>query len=140
MSEEQPRDSNQPGPPPRVLVVLAEQWPRALLRAALREAGYDAVGARTLAEALRYPARVPGRGAVGAIVVDQHALGDEASLRTLRERYANPLVVLLAHATLARPERGWDQVLVRPFAIADVVSTMQRMLPLPAGALPLDAV
>jgi len=31
-------------PPPRILVVSGEQWPRALLRAQLDEAGYDAIG------------------------------------------------------------------------------------------------
>lgn len=30
---------------PRVLILQPDHWPRALLRAELREAGYDAVGA-----------------------------------------------------------------------------------------------
>ncbi|HYT63063.1 MAG TPA: hypothetical protein VEL50_04145 [Gemmatimonadales bacterium] len=34
-------------PPPRILVVSGEQWPRALLRAQLDEAGYDPIGAGT---------------------------------------------------------------------------------------------
>ena len=42
-------------PPPRILVVSAEHWPRALLRAQLDEAGYDAIGAGTLSRALRHP-------------------------------------------------------------------------------------
>src|SRR5512142_2916514 len=41
-----------PGLPPRILVVMPAQWPRALVRAELRERGYDAAGARDLLEAL----------------------------------------------------------------------------------------
>ena len=67
--------------PPRVVVVSGDQWPRAGLRAELRAAGYDAVGARDLFEALvAYPHDAPGRGAVALLVVDQDALereGDE---------------------------------------------------------------
>src|SRR4051812_45044558 len=47
----------------RVLIVMAAQWPRALIRAALQETGYDALGARDLDEALTYPVDEAGRGA-----------------------------------------------------------------------------
>lgn len=49
------RSCSRMAPPPRVLVVSGEQWPRVLLRAQLGEARYDAIGARTLSEALSHP-------------------------------------------------------------------------------------
>src|SRR3954470_19927901 len=54
--------------PPRVLLVMPDQWPRALLRAALRDAGYDAVGAPGLSAALRYRPAVADRGPVRLVV------------------------------------------------------------------------
>lgn len=53
---------------------MPEHWPRALLRAALREAGYDAVGAPGLSGALRYRAAAPDRGPVRLVVIDRDAL------------------------------------------------------------------
>ena len=64
-------------PPPRILVVSAEQWPRALLRAQLDEAGYDAIGAGTLSRALRHPLDDPERGPVRLIVLDSGAVAAE---------------------------------------------------------------
>ena len=64
-------------PPPRILVVSAEQWPRALLRAQLDEARYDAIGAGTLSRALRYPLDDPERGPVRLIVLDSGAVAAE---------------------------------------------------------------
>jgi hypothetical protein len=57
--------------PPRVLLVMPDRWHRALLRAQLRELGYDALGAPDLAGGLLYPAPEPERGPVALIVVDQ---------------------------------------------------------------------
>src|SRR3954471_623462 len=90
-----------PPPPPRVLLVMPEQWPRALLRAALREAGYDALGAPGLAGGRRYLADVPGRGAVRLVLVDQAVLhGEEAFplLTALLHRHPEAAAVLLARA------------------------------------------
>jgi DNA-binding response OmpR family regulator len=117
-----------------VLIVMPDQWPRALIRSALREAGYDAVGTRDLNTALRIREAMPGRGPVRLIVVDQRALGgdDDTRLEQLRARHGGADVLLVASATKARPAGKWRRVLVRPVSVADVVSAVQSLLPLPA--------
>src|SRR3954454_21547300 len=85
-----------PPPPPRVLLVMPEQWPRALLRAALREAGYDALGAPGLPGAIRYPVHPGDRGPVRLVLLDQAALADDeaaALLGTLLHRHGDPIPV-----------------------------------------------
>src|SRR6266581_4880723 len=64
-------------PAPRILVVSGEQWPRALVRAQLDEAGYDAIGARTLSRALRHPPDDAERGPLRLVVVDSRAAAAE---------------------------------------------------------------
>jgi hypothetical protein len=123
-----------PSLPPRVLVVMAEQWPRALLRSALREIGYDAVGTRTLSSALRIPVTMPGRGPVQLIAVDQGALDAEAGehLERLVASHGRPATMLLARSTSATPAGSWHRVLQRPVSVADITRTVQELLPLPA--------
>ena len=130
-------------PPPRVLLVMPEQWPRALLRAALREAGYDALGAAGLAAALRYRAESRDRGLVRLILVEQAALADEESgtlLDALFRRHGYPAAVLLARAMPAHPlpapavSAPWRRVIRRPASIADLVAAVQALLPLPPGS------
>jgi hypothetical protein len=118
-----------------VLVVMPEQWPRALLRSALREAGYDAVGTRTLSSALRIPVTMPGRGPVQLLVVDQGALDGEADERLgrLTASHGHPATMLLARSTSAVPAGSWQRVLKRPVSVADIVRGVQEVLPLPAG-------
>ena len=72
-------DHPSPVPPPRILIVMEAQWPRANLRAALRHVGYDAVGAPTLEESLTVRVAEPARGLVRLILVDQSALQDARS-------------------------------------------------------------
>jgi DNA-binding response OmpR family regulator len=117
-----------------VLVVMPEQWPRALLRSALREAGYDAVGTRTLSSALRIPVTTPERGPVRLIVVDQAALDGDAHdrLERLVASHGHPPTMLLARSTSATPGGSWDRVLQRPVSVADIASAVQSMRPLPA--------
>jgi hypothetical protein len=121
---------------------MPEQWPRALIRGALREAGYDAIGTRTLDSAMRFTAAEPGRGPIGLLVVDQQALDDSDSTDTLArllERIGAPPTVLIAHATSAQPAGPWTRVLRRPMSVADVIAATQAALPLPAGMRrPLD--
>jgi DNA-binding response OmpR family regulator len=133
--------------PPRVLLIVPDQWPRALLRAALREAGYDALGAPALAAALRYRAEMPGRGSVRVVLIDQASLaGDEAEaqLEALVRRHATPALVLLTKASqepsrLASVPGAWSRIVRRPASIADLVATVQQILPLPPeSARPLD--
>jgi len=120
---------------PRIVIVMADQWRRALLRAALREAGYDAVGTRGLRQALLIAPAAEDRGPVRLIILDQDALGktDLARLEALRGRHDHPSVVLIARATVRLPEGPWHRVLRRPMSVADVVSAAMSMLPLPPG-------
>jgi hypothetical protein len=125
---------------------MPEQWPRALLRAALREVGYDALGAPGLAGALRYRARVQGRGPVRLVLVDQAALqGEEALplLTTLLHRHEGPAAILLARAVPRLPEEAaaapWARVVRRPVSIDGIVAVVRELLPLPPGkSRPLD--
>lgn len=112
---------------PRILIVMADQWPRALLRAALRQAGYDAIGTRSLSGALAYAAHDPGRGPVGAVVVDWSAVDGVSDAETretlaaLLQRHGTVPTVLLGSAVHADPTGAWTRVLRRPFSIDDVV-------------------
>jgi len=127
---------------------MPEQWPRALLRAALREAGYDALGAPGLAGALRYRATVPERGPVRLVLIDQAALtGAQArdQLAALSSRHGRPELMLLAKSGAAAPgppvagEIVWRRIVRRPASIAEVVDAVRAVLPLAPGEVrPLD--
>jgi hypothetical protein len=133
--------------PPRVLLVLPDQWPRALLRAALREVGYDALGAPGLAGAARYRVQAPGRGPVRLVLVDQSALDDASAtlLPALLQRHANPASILVTRATASPPVPSaaahvpWNRSVRRPVSIAELVALVQQLLPLPPdSARPID--
>ena len=124
---------------------MPDQWPRALLRAALREAGYDALGAPGLPGALRYRADASDRGPVRVILVDQDALtGDDAGaeLNALARRHGDPALLLLARVgsgTDITPGGRWRHMVRRPASIAELVEAVQATLPLPPDAArPLD--
>jgi hypothetical protein len=123
-----------------VLLVMTDQWPRALLRAALREGGYDAVGTRALAGAVRLTAADPDRGPIGLVVLGQEALSgaDRGDLDRLREATHAP-IVLLAPAGGGDDAGPWAQVVHRPVSIGDIVRLVEVLLPLSADARrPLD--
>jgi hypothetical protein len=127
--------------PPRVLIVMADQWPRAQLRAALREAGYDAIGAPDLDEALTYPGVERGRGPVRLVVLDQAVLqgGHESAVAGLLRQHGEPATLLLASAMTVPPSGPWSQVLQRPASIADIMRVVKALLKLPAAtARPID--
>jgi CheY-like chemotaxis protein len=127
------QDASETHPPPRILIVMPAQWTRALIRAALRAAGYDAVGATGIREALQVPPREPDRGPVGLLVVDQLALvGGTRLLETLLTRHNRPETILIARATVGAPEGPWRHVLQRPVSVADVVAAVEEALPLPS--------
>jgi hypothetical protein len=118
---------------PRVLVVMPDQWRRALIRAALREAGYDAIGARGPHEAWLVPPMARDRGPVRLIIVDQDRLSpvEIDSLSALRERHGEADIVLLARATVEAPDGPWRRVLRRPVSVADIVRAAGELIPLP---------
>jgi hypothetical protein len=120
------------------LLILPDQWHRALLRAQLREAGYDALGAPDLAGALLYPGQEPGRGPVGLVLIDHAALGPHAEtmLPQLLERHRAP-AVLLAPAGITPTGGPWTRVLHRPISIADIVRVVRELVPLPESDQPL---
>ena len=126
--------------PPRILLVMPAQWPRALLRAALREVGYDAIGTRTVKGAQVLLPSGEGRGRVRLILIDQDALTEEAQgdLETLRRGSDAPLV-LLAPATRRVSEVGWTGVLRRPLTVGELAQAIERLVPLsPAARRPID--
>jgi hypothetical protein len=120
---------------------MADRGPRALLRAALRDAGYDALGAPDLGAALSYPATEAGRGPVRLIILDQAVLlgvGD-APVTRLLNRYGEPTTLLLASAMAPRPQHSRGRVIQRPTSIADITRAVQHLLALPAAtAHPVD--
>jgi hypothetical protein len=115
----------------RVLLVMPEQWPRALLRAELRERGYDALGAPGLPAALAYPVAVPERGPIGLVLVDQQALAppDDQLLTRLLERHAHPPSLLLSRGGQDPAAGPWRRVLRRPVSIADLADAVAALLP-----------
>ncbi len=128
-------------PAPRVIIVMVDQWPRALLRAALRDVGYDAVGTRSLETALRLPDVEVDRGPVRLIVIDQSAVGNTSGseLEELLSRHRTSATLLLASATVDAPAGPWGRVLRRPVSVADIVAAVEAMVPVPAAARrPLD--
>lgn len=123
--------------PPRVLIVMPAHWPRATLRAALREIGYDAIGTRSLSGALAYPAHVSGRGPVGAIIVDASpaavSAGEvqiEDALGALVQRHGDVPLLLVASAVHADPAGPWTRVLRRPISIQQIVDALSDIVPL----------
>jgi len=119
--------------PPRVLIVMPDQWPRALLRAALRERGYDAVGTRNIDSALRIRPDEFERGPVRLIIVDHPALaGDRDRLKQLLARHRAPATMLLARSTQPIPEGNWGKILRRPLSVEDIVAATGALIPLDA--------
>jgi hypothetical protein len=127
---------------------MPEQWPRALLRAALREVGYDAVGAPNLAAALHFPGDAPDRGPVRLVLLDQAALADEEAavqFHALLQRHGEPAPMLLARSmpstdlSPAAAPIPWQRVLRRPASVGDLVAAVQAAVPLPPESQqPLD--
>ena len=120
--------------------MLPDQWRRALLRAALREVGYDAVGTRNVSAGTRIPAGDPARGDVKLIIVDQDALDEsEAPVDALIKTHG-AASILIARSTIAAPPGPWQRILSRPLAIDDIVAAVQSLLPLSAERRhPIDA-
>ena len=118
---------------------MPDQWPRALLRAELREVGYDASGTRSVPVALYQARSTAGRGPVRLIVIDQDAVAEDARALEEPRRVTGAAVVLLAPAAREVREGSWARVIRRPFTIGDLLQAIEAMVPLPAGARrPID--
>jgi hypothetical protein len=120
--------------PPRVLLVMVDQWPRALLRAALREVGYDASGTRVLSMVRSRIAPEAGRGPVRLVVLDQNALTDTDAPELEALGSAGIPIVLLAPAVRRLLGGPWARVIRRPFSIGDLVQAIEGLVPLTPGA------
>jgi len=114
-------------PPPRILLVMPEHWPRALLRAELIERGYDVVGAPDLTAALLVRPVEKGRGPVRLIAIDQDVMVESqgALLERLVSRHQKPRLVLLARAQLETPPGSWDQIVRRPALIGEIATAIE---------------
>jgi hypothetical protein len=118
---------------------MPDQWPRALLRAALREVGYDASGTRVLSMARTRLGPEAGRGPLRLVVLDQGALTDADAPDLEALRSAGIPIVLLAPAVRRLHDGHWTQVMRRPFSIGDLVQAIERLLPLaPEAQRPVD--
>lgn len=117
-------------PAPRILLVMPEHWPRALLRAELIERGYDVVGTPDLAAALLVRPVEKDRAPVRVIAIDQDVLVEPQSrlLDLLVCRHRNPRLVLLARAQLERPPGAWEEVVHRPALIGEIAAAVERAL------------
>ena len=118
---------------------MPDQWPRALLRAALRELGYDASGTRSLKMALYQAAPEEDRGPVRLVVVDQDALAQEDGQAEELRRITGAPIVLLGRLVRAVPEGPWARVVRRPVSIGSLVQVIEAVLPLsPEARRPVD--
>jgi hypothetical protein len=116
---------------PKVLIVMAAQWPRALLRAALREAGYEALGTPSLHDALAVPAGNGASVSVALIILD-HTISesqDDSLLAELLARHPAALTLKLESAFHHSPPGAWSHVLRHPVTIAEIVNAIESLLP-----------
>lgn len=127
------------GSPGRVVIIGADHWPRAYLRAELIERGYDAVGFETLDAAALDRAMSPAR-ALRLIVIDLHAQRlDEKRLAWLF-RQGVPVIAVAGAAEAAGgrlAQRPWAALLRRPITIGAIADAAARALgedPAPARA------
>ena len=126
---------------PRIVIVSDDQWLRAGLRGELRERGYDAIGARDLAEAVRMSRPEAGRGPVRLVLVDQSSLGDELdadAVRRVRRATWEAPVVLISPGNRPEAPGEWAEVLRRPITIGEIVEYVARALPYGHAGGPLD--
>jgi DNA-binding NtrC family response regulator len=120
-------------PQPRVLIVMSEDWPRALLRARLRDRGYDAVTAPTLAAAAVFRAHDPERGPIQLLILDQAALAaGREMLQSFMEQWPGMRVLLIALSNGSVPPGPWTAVVRRPFQSDEVPRAVEALVPLKA--------
>jgi hypothetical protein len=120
-------------------LVLSDPWERALLRAELRERGYEALALPVPAahDDAKLLAWELVSGHAHLIVVDDDSLPHEGLAAIAAPGHRPAPGLLLTHAGRHVPEGPWLRVLHRPFRIGDIADTVERLAPLPMGA-PLD--
>jgi len=118
---------------PRILIVVPDDWPRALLRARLREHGYHAVAAPSLDASFVYPVTDPEAGPIRLVVLDQGAYDSEGLDRFL-QRHRGARVLLVAYATSEIPPGPWTAVLRRSGRTDEVLRAVRELLPLTPAA------
>jgi hypothetical protein len=119
-------------PPPRILVVSPEHWPRVHIRTALRERGYDAIGAADAPDALAVPHVERDRGPIAAIILEAAAVQSfPTTTSRLLDRYHDVPTILIASAVHERPPGRWTRLLRRPVEVGEVVATIEDLIPLP---------
>ncbi len=128
--------------PPRVLVVSPDRALRALVRAELREAGYDAIGASSFAAALEYPPAERERGPVRLLIVHEGAVDPAGEfLERARLQFPGSRFLLVAGEGSGGtvPAGPWDVIARRPVAIGEIVARVRALVPLPpALERPID--
>jgi hypothetical protein len=115
---------------PRVLVVMEAKWPRALLVAALGEAGYHPVGLAGLDEALTHPTLRAGSGPVRVIVLDHTIPRDAPKLQQLLTQHSGASPLYLDSALLPPSDAPPSQRLQYPVSIGEVVRQVKELLPI----------
>lgn len=118
---------------PRVLLVIPDDWPRALLRTRLRDEGYHAVAAPSVDESFVYPVTDPDAGPIRLMVLDQAAYTLDALDRFL-QRYKGVRVLLLGYGTGETPPGPWTAVLRRSAPADELLRAVQEIIPLTPGA------
>jgi two-component system KDP operon response regulator KdpE len=122
------------GPPalprPRVLVVDDEPQIVRALKVVLREAGFEAIGAETAAEALDLAAVHPPEAAIVDLVLPD---GDGVEVtHRLREWSEMPILVLSAigdeEQKVKALEAGADDYITKPFGSRELVARLQAAL------------
>ncbi len=118
---------------PRILLVIPDDWPRALLRTRLRDQGYHAVAAPGVDESFVYPVTDPDAGPMRLMVLDQAAFAADALDRFL-QRYKGVRVLLLAFGTSEIPQGPWTAVLRRTAHSDELLRAIQEIVPLTPAA------
>jgi len=114
---------------PRVWIVSAEHWPRALLRAELIERGFDAVGFENLSDAIGELV-LPWSRPPALAVIDFHEQSVEEKLLE-RLRAAKIPIMAIVDSTRSIDEAirrfGWTAWLRRPVSVGAIADTVARL-------------
>jgi len=119
-----------------VVLVMPQQWERAILRAELIERGHDVVGMRHLGDLLAFHAAEAGHAPIGVVLVDRTAFAGRHHrlLSILRRRHRCAPFVLLARAMTEVADCPWNAVLVRPLSVAQLADKIAALLALAPSA------